>query len=389
MRVAICISGQMRTYKKAHASLIKHVVSPNVADVFVDAWDRAGNTNKLILLLPSGFDLALPIEYWHSQPDVMNDERSLFESDLPNLFGELQRISSADDIVTEAEIKELYAPIATRIEPFIPSYFDGHLQVERLKRLFPDTTGLNAAPMFYKIHGCDLMRRAHEQQQGFTYDVVVRMRPDLEFFSDVIFSAEEVKNRLWTLWNPYYGILGIEDTNSNDMLFVGDSDTMSYTANLWNELPTYWDPDHNPERSFADRGPERILNDHLRARGLQDSVLKLDPAPNRVVAAIQYPRLIDLLKKDMLQMRQLPNWISDCVALAQSRFAIHLLALGDSEGAEHTLREAARIGNLVCAEPHVGRAKLATILNRTDRLSELLSAARETGQVRAFPELFA
>lgn len=389
MRVAVCISGQMRTYRKTHASLIRHVISPNAADVFVDTWDVAGNTNKLTLLLPPGFEIALPAEYWHSQPDVMNDERCRFESDLPNLFKELQHISSADDVVTEAEINALYAPIATRVEPFVPRYFDQLLQIERLKRLFPDTTGLNAAPMFYKIHSCDQLRRTHEQRQGFIYDVVVRMRPDLEFFSDVIFSTDNIRNRLWTLWNPYYEILGVENTNSNDMMFVGDSDTMTYAANLWNDLPVYWDPDREPERSFSDRGPERILNDHLRARGLQDSILKLDPPPNRVVAAINYLRLLALLEQDMAQMHRLPDWIKDCVALAQSRFAIHLLALGDSEGAEQVLCAPASIGDLVCTEPYAGRAKLAAILGRTDQLSELLNAARQTGQTRAFPELFA
>jgi hypothetical protein len=389
VRVAVCISGQMRTYRKALPSITQHLIKPNNADVFIDTWDQAGNTNKLILLLPSGFPLHLPLEYWHAQPDLMNNEHCRFEVDMPHVYAELQSIAKADDQISLTELQELYNPKGARVEEFSAAFFEDKLDLSRLKRLFPDTTGLNAAPMFYKIHGCDQLRRDHEKREGFTYDVVIRVRPDLEFFSDLVFSKEFATDKLWTLLNPFYEVLGVADFNSNDMFFVGDSNTMTYAASLWNDLPRHWDPEANPDRNFGDRGPERLLNDHLRARDLTGSVLTVTPAPNRIVTAIDYPRLLTLLESDIAQIGELPGFVSNCVAAAQSQYAIHVLAIGDGERAQEILEQPAQIGPLGCAEPFAGRAKMASILNQPVELEALLAQTRAAGQESVFPELFA
>jgi hypothetical protein len=377
----------MRTYRKTHRSLIDNLIRPTDADVFVHTWDTAGNTNKLILFLPAGFHLKLPQSYFHAPPDLLSGQTCAFERAMPNLYRELQTIASADESVTVAEIDELYHPVDRVVEAFDPGMFDRYLNIPELKNLHADPAALNAVPMFYKIAACDLLRRKHERLFHTTYDLVIRTRPDMRFFAPVRLTAEHAAGKLLTLRNPNYELLGVTDALSNDMFFVGDSETMTYTADLWSELPGYWNPTEFPDWPFHHRGPERVLNYHLRRRGLGGETLTLDPPPARDVPAVNFPRMLDLLHMDHDQPGGLPAFIPVCVALCQSKHAIDLFQSGRKEEAEHLLASPVVLGDLVCEEPYVGRAKLASI-RQDANLPELVALARSSGQDVMFKELF-
>ena len=39
MKVAVCLSGQLRSFKKSRDSLFKNIIEPTNADLFVYGWD--------------------------------------------------------------------------------------------------------------------------------------------------------------------------------------------------------------------------------------------------------------------------------------------------------------------------------------------------------------
>lgn len=387
MKVAVCISGQMRTFRKAYSSLIKHVINPYKADVFIDTWSNTGNTNKLILFFPAGFGIKLPKDYWHSEPDVISHQKSLFEISFPNLYNKLQVLAAADDRISREELIDIYSPQAVRIEDFDIKLFDS-INIDEISKKFPDRTGMNALPMFYKIFYCNQLRMEYEKKAKFLYDVVIRTRPDLYFHEDLIIDKENIKNKLFTLYNPYYEILGVEETNSNDMFFIGDSNTATYASSIWEKLSLYWDPKYMPERPFADRGPERILNDHLRERNLNDAIIHVKPQPSRVAYSISMEELINCLYSDLCTNGRLPLFIKSCVALAQSAFAVEKYVTGDAHGATDCLAKPISVGSFECEEPHVGRAKIAQLQGNNDAMLYHVTLAREADQQGLFPELF-
>ncbi|WOJ89507.1 hypothetical protein RZS28_17200 [Methylocapsa polymorpha] len=386
MKVAVCISGQMRTFRRVSNSLMANLVKPLGADVFVHTWRETGNTNKLILSLPKGFHLALPQSFWHDNPDILTSQPSLFQIILPNMYGELQAIADTKLQVTEDELKERYQPVSYCIEDFNDDMFNRLFDIPRLRQLAFNTTIFNAPPMFYKIYACDELRKEYEKKQRCKYDIVIRTRPDLLFYAPIHFDLSKVRNHLFTLYNPFYDALGCADL-SNDMFFMGDSDTMSYATSIWRDLPRIWNPDVLLEWPFAERGPERALHYHLARRDLHRDVLKIEPAPARVVGQVGYERMLELVQKDLTQIGTLPEFVKLCVSVCQSIYAVDAHFSGEEELASRILANAVEMNGVQFPEPFIGRAKIAALKGHHDTMSTCFLAAKQIGQEVAYPEL--
>jgi hypothetical protein len=388
MRVAVCISGQMRTYKFAYESLMEHVVLPLQADVFVDTWSKSGNTNKLVLFLPPAFVNLLPKEYHHAEPSVIFNKQSIFQQTFPFLFAELEKLAISDKNITRDELGELYNPIFMNIEEFHTGLFP-QFNLDRLGALFPDRTALNAIPMFYKIRSCDLLRQKYERESGFTYDAVIRTRADLAFQAELELGKDTYKGRLATLHNPFYDILNVTEVMSNDMFYIGDSQTSSYASSIYNKLPSYWEPDFDRAREFSDRGPERVLNDHLREQGLAGDVLHLNSPPHRVALGLPFERLLACLEIDLSTVGSLPAFIPAAIALAQSRYAVEKYVEGLESEALDILEKSISIGHIWCDAPYIGRAKIAHLRNDWEGLRHWARLAQQAGQSSIYQEIFA
>jgi len=55
MKIAICISGHLRTFELTHQSLRRNVLDKYDCDVFISTWNNIGNTTYHELY-PKGFD---------------------------------------------------------------------------------------------------------------------------------------------------------------------------------------------------------------------------------------------------------------------------------------------------------------------------------------------
>jgi len=47
MKIALCISGQMRTYKDCYELLYENILVPLKPDVFIHTWSNSGVSNKV------------------------------------------------------------------------------------------------------------------------------------------------------------------------------------------------------------------------------------------------------------------------------------------------------------------------------------------------------
>jgi hypothetical protein len=103
-----------------------------------------------------------------------------------------------------------------------------------------------------------------EAEQDFTYDLVVRMRPDLIVGEPI---PKKVLNNPRKLWHTYTS----SDIRVSDKFAASSSQNMDYYSSVWENLDTYWenpfgrkDYDSYSEVPYGDvRVGERLMRYHM------------------------------------------------------------------------------------------------------------------------------
>jgi len=224
MRVALCISGQLRGFEKAYASVMKYIIEPLNPDVFIHTWENIGVSNNIHRrTLPS------PIESYLTH----NDKKDLtnFTATFPNYMNRLEQ----NKIITPEKLQEMYNPkkFVIETEPEIKDY-DNFFNVsvpEKLQEKEPKSQW--ARQLFYKIYECNELKKSVEKEENFKYDLVIRLRPDLSIGGsiDLDFLNNSLYYRIRTI-DPSYQI--------SDQFFYGDSLTMDKTCDLFKNINTLW-----------------------------------------------------------------------------------------------------------------------------------------------------
>jgi hypothetical protein len=142
-RIAICISGLVRTYRETFQNFQDSILIPNQnskIDVFISTW---------------------PIE--QSNNSTERSRRLAWYGSSSPPFPE--------NIIDYNDLKTKYNPVSMNIDTPIIFKTDW----------CPPNPGLNVQSllsMVYKIYACDLLRRQYEEVMGFKYDAVIRTRFD-------------------------------------------------------------------------------------------------------------------------------------------------------------------------------------------------------------------
>ena len=216
MRVAVCISGQMRGFEQAAPSLVERVIRPLGADVFVHTWSDIGLSNNIHnRLLPH--PMRPHLKRYANLPD--------FREHFPSSYARLVRDQG---VVTRAALERAYGPCTAVIEdyPDDEAAFFGTYPPSSLLELQPKAKW--SLPLFYKIFACNELKRRAETAAGAPYDLVVRVRPDLTIGSDFLSKNPLVPSTL-------FHRIRTNDPNFQigDQLFFGDSDTVDQVAGLF------------------------------------------------------------------------------------------------------------------------------------------------------------
>ena len=202
MRVAVLLSGQMRTFDEPALlqHYFEHLFEPLNADIFVSTWTQRGYS------------------YNHGA-------------------GALDR---QDDIITNTMLEAAYKDRLKAVEIESLSEFEATLSDE-YREIY--TTGFEwsgmkikgtSVPQFYKMWQVNQLKRSYEQQHNFTYDLVIRARPDLDmvapldprYMTDLDTSLYHI-NCPGTFWN--YRVY--------DIFFYSSSKNMDIMATAYYNIP--------------------------------------------------------------------------------------------------------------------------------------------------------
>ncbi len=214
MRIAICISGFMRSYANSSHQLIEHICRHHDTDIFISTWEIAGIS---LIKYPS---------------------------------------SIVDMNVTEGLLHTCYSPYLKRSNIFNldrykpqwqrPKYYhrrneDG-ANIDRVERLFA---------MCFHIKNCNDLKNSYSTN----YDVVIRCRGDMFFHHPIDF--KEIKPN--TVYTPTF----MNYDGINDQFAYGDTASMNTYASWYDSLDFY-------DSIGADMTiPEWVLEKHFFITGLQ------------------------------------------------------------------------------------------------------------------------
>jgi hypothetical protein len=193
MKIAICISGEMRLFnnQKLIDSFNKFKGSiPFDIDVFVSTWSHIGfsyNTKRISPLL--------------RRDDIHN---------------------MRNDIV------ELFNPVSLEIENYDDWLDDNSNMTSIMSNSLIGGESVTSPPQLYKIYKCNELKKKYEIENNFKYDVVIRTRPDLLYLSDLDLSDINSINHI------NFGINGSYYPNRIfDIFFYSNSENMDKICSSW------------------------------------------------------------------------------------------------------------------------------------------------------------
>ena len=205
LKVAVCLSGHMRTFENNFQSFKDNILSKYDCDVFIHTWDLMGSSFR----------------FTDNKLHMVNIEKYI------------------------EKIELFYNPKKIIVEPF--KLFD--LTPLMKQRAVPGRDAGGTISMFYKIDACNTLKKEYEKENDVTYDCVIRYRSDLHL--DQPFPLDSNTN-LSAVHVPLYGNFG----GINDQLAFGSSSMMDTYCSLYSNLD-------NLLQAGANLNPEKLLMAHV------------------------------------------------------------------------------------------------------------------------------
>jgi hypothetical protein len=213
MKIAICISGHLRTFELTYPSLKQHILDKYDCDVFISTWKNLGNQFAYHCAYKNGID-------------------------------------KTDPIISEEDIRKLYKPVAIHMDDA-----DTEPVTNRLKQEYNEKRTQNKAHlaqimcMLYKIWDCNRLKKDHEQQTGKTYDAVIRVRFD-------VFLKRMELDKVGDHTHCISGHMGVAD-----FMFVGPSKPMDDLCDIYTVMSPQvpFDMFENVEQMWA----THIINNNI------------------------------------------------------------------------------------------------------------------------------
>lgn len=218
LKVAVCVSGQLRGYRQAFESWKKSILVGVDYDIYVHSWKSVGNTNA------EPFRKFLPFEGENFKKGY-REYCMIFgfehiQQEYPTLFKYLKQSTQ----VTEDEIRSFYGAKKVVLEDDSMSEFGGFT---------------NSDKMHYKINACNKLMKSSNQE----YDLVIRIRPDFGL-SFVGFKWDDILD--WCRADSIIfsdAALGSQYMTClvGDQFALGSPQTMDIYADTWNIYPKFFD----------------------------------------------------------------------------------------------------------------------------------------------------
>lgn len=212
MRVAVCFSGAIRSFKSCYPSIYKCILEPlNNPDVFIHAWSY-GDVKE-----------HMDNKEYLTHHKLQGDECS---------YDYVLKMLNPKKYIIEDYSKEW--------EDKIISGCNGYEIIKDMNQ-HDRNYAINAMGMYYKIMKCNELKCMYEERNKVKYDLVIRLRFDF-YWSDIIypvmFDNKMPKN------DAIYLIKDAYATNAkwegNDKFFAGSSEVMDKVCCLYSQIHMYY-----------------------------------------------------------------------------------------------------------------------------------------------------
>lgn len=228
MKIAICMSGQPRTWKNCHPGLskliehFKQVYSAEQVDIFSHAWD------------------------FNTLPHAIVAAEGQVKTELIDHYLNIQGIKISE--LEKVEFVETFRPVSYLFEDqeiskkkILDVYNKG--KVHQMEH--GGSTLEWAGSQFYGIMRAASLKKKHELDNGFRYDMCVRIRHDLFFADEQInwFFNEANTDANIPEYNTFYTCHVAKDANqfpfhrTGDLFWYADSVTFDRICDFYRWLP--------------------------------------------------------------------------------------------------------------------------------------------------------
>lgn len=201
MRVAVCISGQMRCVKKTFESIYKNIILPNDADVFIHSWYDPECIKTSCI--DDRRARALEKDIHLHTVELYKPKKYLF--DKPKSFHKTYHTLQVN--------KEWMAAVQE---------MNNHMSLEQCYNHTVDCT----MSMYYSIYKCNELKEEYAIEHGIHYDYVIRLR------FDVTLEKPFLVKELDPLY-IYYAHINQPDELISDWFNVGSSTVMNLYASTY------------------------------------------------------------------------------------------------------------------------------------------------------------
>lgn len=238
MRVAICMSGQLRTWKKCYKSVQELIKCLNHdVDIFCHAWNF-DSVPRLTVSRTGKETIRV-----HSQ-QVIEEVLSVYKPISYCIEDQERNKKAIDDVIERAAKLKNKAPITW------------------------------SSPQFYSLAAAAKLKSAYELENNFKYDVCIRLRYDQYLPEDQIGDIVDIVNQVEA--NTVYTVHN-RDTNKypkvvyGDIFWISDSTVYDQIALFYKNIPLI-----ESEFFTGSPPPEYVLTHYIDFLGIQNHRTYLD-----------------------------------------------------------------------------------------------------------------
>lgn len=227
-KIALCLSGQLRTFAQVFASQKKFILDPFQPDVFIHTWS---DSNEEMLQMPAKWPTLGFCGMLRKRFPWTRDRTKRIPRDVPDT--EIKRVES------------LYAPVSIQVEKLADT-----------SKKWQAAEPANLLAMYTSLNRSIQLKAEHEKRGGFKYDLVIRSRFDL-LFKEPLDAVVPSGSSTLSIPNPQWDFGGV-----NDQFAIGASWMIDWYGQLIEHIERY-----SKMEKIAFH-PETLLKHHLGKRDI-------------------------------------------------------------------------------------------------------------------------
>ena len=227
MRIAICFSGGLRTFKLCYKDIVSHFEKLGEVNLFISTWENPGYTQ-----VKRKIDIHA-IEGESIFKELLNKDEKVTEEYLKSI---------TNFSVIDIESKEVLNDIINKTK----NMEWGVMSPSRL------------ICQYYKMNRCNELKKIYAKENNINYDITVRVRCDIKIKSipDKIDTNKIYINNMVYVNNPVF-----KHNMVNEMIYISNEENMDKLCNIYNNFNKLWWKDGYGEGvSFRNFLNEKLIN---------------------------------------------------------------------------------------------------------------------------------